>query len=64
MLRRARSYLVHLAANWRVALRCLVLGFFHFVHGVLPVSLTDHHYYGYSDDKDGPDDIHDNKGRR
>lgn len=40
------SYWQHLKANWKVAGRCLVLAFFHFVHGLIPRENTSHHRWG------------------
>ena len=43
-----RNYFIHLALNWLVAGKSLVLFFFHFVHGAIPVKYTSHDYWGFS----------------
>lgn len=43
------SYLEHLKLNWRVVIKCfkaankqLILAFFHFIHGLIPLKITEH----------------------
>ena len=43
------DYFVHLADNWRVAGRSLVMFFFHFIHGLIPVKVTEHEFWGFDD---------------
>jgi hypothetical protein len=43
-----RGYFDHLRENWRVAGRGLLICFFHFVHGLIPVKYTSHNYWGFS----------------
>jgi len=40
------SYLQHLGANIKVALKCIVLVLFHLAHGLVPIKLTEHKYWG------------------
>jgi hypothetical protein len=39
-------YFNHLAANWRIAGKSLLLFFFHFIHGLVPCKLTEHEFWG------------------
>lgn len=39
------NYLQHFRLNIKVALKCLMLVFFHLAHGILPIKLTDHKYW-------------------
>lgn len=45
-------YFQHFKVNIKVALRCLVLTLFHFAHGMVPIKLTSHVYWGIEE----PDD--------
>lgn len=40
-----RLYLTHLAANWKVSGKGLLLAGFHFVHGVIPCRWTEHEFW-------------------
>ncbi len=40
------TYFEHLKANWKVSLKGLVLSMFHFTHGLIPVKVTSHEYWG------------------
>jgi hypothetical protein len=40
------NYLKHLLLNWNVALNALILFIFHLLHGLIPISLTDHNFLG------------------
>jgi len=44
------TYFTHLKANWKVAWLCFILCIFHFVHGILPFSWTEHERYISGDD--------------
>ncbi len=46
------SYFAHLKANWKVAVKCLALSTFHFIHGIVPCKYTEHEYYGFNFKKD------------
>ena len=40
------DYLKHLKINIKAALKCFMLIFFHLVHGILPIKLTEHKRWG------------------
>jgi hypothetical protein len=40
------NYFKHLWLNWKVAGNALILVLFHFVHGLIPVCVTDHNFWG------------------
>jgi hypothetical protein len=42
-----RKYLRHLRVNWRVAGRCFIMCCFHFVHGIIPLRITEHDFWGF-----------------
>jgi hypothetical protein len=42
-----RKYFRHLRANWRVAGRCFVMCCFHFIHGIIPLRITEHGFWGF-----------------
>jgi hypothetical protein len=41
------KYLWHLGANWKVAGKCFVMCCFHFIHGIIPVRITEHGFWGF-----------------
>ncbi|WP_154658867.1 hypothetical protein [Desulfocurvibacter africanus] len=41
-----KSYIIHLWRNWRTALMALILAVFHFIHGLIPIGLTEHDRWG------------------
>jgi hypothetical protein len=41
-----RGYFIHLAMNWKAAREGLVMFFFHFIHGIIPVKATEHEFWG------------------
>jgi len=40
------TYIEHLVANMKVAIRCFILMLFHAVHGLIPCKYTSHEYWG------------------
>jgi hypothetical protein len=42
-----RKYFHHLKANWKVAGRCLIMCCFHFMHGIIPLRITEHGFWGF-----------------
>jgi hypothetical protein len=44
-----RNYFRHMAINWLAAGKCLLLFFFHFIHGLIPCKLTEHEFWGFGD---------------
>jgi hypothetical protein len=42
-------YFIHLAVNWKVAGKSLLMFFFHFIHGLFPVRATEHEFWGIDD---------------
>jgi hypothetical protein len=41
------KYLCHLGANWKVAGRCFVMCCFHFIHGIIPMRITEQGFWGF-----------------
>jgi hypothetical protein len=41
------EYFCHLGENWKVAGRCFVMCCFHFVHGIIPMRITEHGFWGF-----------------
>jgi hypothetical protein len=46
------KYFTHLSKNWIVAYKGLLLGLFHFTHGLIPVKFTSHEYWGLNFNKE------------
>jgi hypothetical protein len=32
--------------NWKIAGKSLAMAFFHFIHGLVPVKITEHEFWG------------------
>ena len=47
------NYIEHMALNFYVAFKCFLLGFMHFLHGVVPCKYTSHDYYSSKKDNKG-----------
>jgi hypothetical protein len=41
------NYFKHLFYNWKVSGKALVLFFFHFIHGLVPIKYTEHSYWKF-----------------
>jgi hypothetical protein len=44
-----KKYFRHLVLNWNVAGRSLIMCLFHFIHGIIPVKITEHEFWGFND---------------
>lgn len=40
------NYLKHFKVNIKAMFKCIILAFFHFSHGLLPIKLTEHKRWG------------------
>jgi hypothetical protein len=42
-----RVYFFRPALNWNVAGRSFIMCLFHFIHGIIPVKITKHEFFGF-----------------